>query len=64
MPGPLCLFKKTETQAKIWNIKCYKLLLTTNSEGFCEEGEFVSVFTFQDATWEDVTVGGSKLSST
>lgn len=50
MPGPLCLFKKTETQAKIRDIKCYKLLLTTNSEGFCEEGEFFSVFTFQDAT--------------
>lgn len=58
MPGPLCLFKKTETQAKVRDIKCYELLLTNNSEGFCEQGEFVSVFTFQDVMWEDVTVEG------
>lgn len=50
MPGPLCLFKKGKTQAKIRDIKYYKVLLTTNIEGFCEEREFVSVFTFQDAT--------------
>lgn len=36
MPGPLCLFKKIETQAKIR----YQLLVT-NSEGFSEEGDFL-----------------------
>lgn len=63
MPGLLCLFK-TETQDKIRDIEYHILLLINNSEGFCEEGEFVSGFTFHDAAWEDVTVGGSKLIST
>lgn len=64
MPGPLCLFKETKTQVKNKDIKYYKLLLTTDSERFWGEEEFVSAFTFQAARWEYVIVGGSKMSST
>lgn len=49
MPGSLCFFKETETQEKNSDIEYQKLLLTTDSERFCGDGEFISAFTFQVA---------------
>lgn len=49
MPGSLCLFKETETQEKNRDIKYQKLLLTTDSERFYGNGEFISALTFQVA---------------